>query len=51
MKLVNASAMAESRVATLQGKNIGRLTRVTVVRISVLRCRVIGIKITSFIYL
>ncbi|MCJ1283202.1 hypothetical protein MMC26_002530 [Xylographa opegraphella] len=29
--LVNVSAMVESRVATDQGKNIGRLTRVTVV--------------------
>lgn len=28
---MNASAMFESRVATTQGKNIGRLTKVTVV--------------------
>ncbi|MCJ1383972.1 hypothetical protein MMC17_007086 [Xylographa soralifera] len=31
--LVNVSAMVESRVATDQGKNIGRLTRVTVVSV------------------
>ena len=31
VQLVNASAMVETRVATLQGNDIGRLTRVTVV--------------------
>ena len=42
--------MAESRVATLQGKNIGRLTRVTVVS-TTMSHEVLSTKVARFIYL
>ena len=51
VQLVNASAMVETRVATLQGNDIGRLTRVTVVGQESLTCALLQQLILDQVYL